>query len=233
MCYILFCKSGKDLSNNIIIEYMKRYHQKKKEDLITYLIKSCEMFDLTEKESLLAINNILGNDSISRRTYYNYKKKKVYRNEIFKKLKDSYYDTLDVKLLILDNELDNFKLSKKADDLVSAQVPGRVQVLVDKQRHKQQLEGTMSKVDSLVNSFNKNMRSCLYNYFQTPENSRIKEKFIKCGKNNCNSCLHGPYYYAYWIEENNNGRKKYLKKYLGVYDPRILEDQYISDELIS
>ncbi|HET6590715.1 MAG TPA: hypothetical protein VFG45_11190 [Candidatus Nitrosocosmicus sp.] len=212
---------------------MKRYHQKKKEDLITYLIKSCEMFNLTEKESLLAINNILGNDKISRRTYYYYKKKKVYKNDIFESLKESCYDTLDVKLLILDNELDNFNLSKKADELVGDQFPGRMHVLMDKQRHKQQLENTTSKVKSIVHSFDHNVRSCLYNFFQTPADARIKEKFIKCGNSNCKTCPHGPYYYAHWIEKNNDGRKKYLKKYLGVYDPRILEDQFITDDLFS
>ena len=48
---------------------------KEKEIPILYLIKSCENYDLDERESIESINRVLGDKSISRRTYYNYKKK--------------------------------------------------------------------------------------------------------------------------------------------------------------
>ena len=51
-----------------------------------HLIKSCEIYDLKEKESVDTINNLL-NKNISRRTYYNYKKR-PYDKEIFQMLKD-------------------------------------------------------------------------------------------------------------------------------------------------
>jgi hypothetical protein len=47
---------------------------REREKPILYLIKSCENYDLNEIESIEAINGVLGAKSISRRTYYNYKK---------------------------------------------------------------------------------------------------------------------------------------------------------------
>jgi len=61
---------------------MEKVSSKEKEQLILHLIKSCENFDLNEKETINAINKILGKD-ISRRTYYNYKKK-LYDRDFYK-----------------------------------------------------------------------------------------------------------------------------------------------------
>jgi len=51
-------------------------------DLILHLIKSCKNFEMTDKDSLETINKALGKD-ISRRTYYNYKKKLYDKEMIF------------------------------------------------------------------------------------------------------------------------------------------------------
>ena len=75
---------------------------KEKEKPILYLIKSCETYDLTEKESIETINKIL-NKNISRRTYYNYKKK-LYDKEIIQKIKGTIYDTQAIRCLIFDLE---------------------------------------------------------------------------------------------------------------------------------
>jgi len=64
---------------------------KQKEQLILHLIKSCENFNLNEKESIGSLNKVL-DKNISRRTYYNYKKR-LYDKDIFIKLKDTMYDT--------------------------------------------------------------------------------------------------------------------------------------------
>lgn len=37
------------------------------------------------------------------------------------------------------------------------------------------------------------------NYKSVPANATIREERIKCGKDFCLMCPHGPYYYAYWI----------------------------------
>jgi hypothetical protein len=42
-----------------------------------------------------------------------------------------------------------------------------------------------------------------------PSNATIREEHIKCGKS-CLMCPHGPYYYAYWKEDNGKLKKKYI-----------------------
>ena len=43
-----------------------------------------------------------------------------------------------------------------------------------------------------------------------PDYATIREEYIKCGKSLCFGCKHGPYYYAYWKDENGKLKKKYL-----------------------
>jgi hypothetical protein len=47
------------------------------------------------------------------------------------------------------------------------------------------------------------------NYANVPSNASIREEHIKCGKS-CLMCPHGPYYYAYWKDENGKLKKKYI-----------------------
>jgi hypothetical protein len=47
-----------------------------------------------------------------------------------------------------------------------------------------------------------------------PSNATIRKEYVRCGKLDCQS-KHGPYYYAYW--KDNNG--KLTKKYIGKYRP--------------
>ncbi len=49
-----------------------------------------------------------------------------------------------------------------------------------------------------------------------PNNATIRKEYVKCGKEFCLGCKHGPYYYAYWRDES----RKLKKKYLGKNDPR-------------
>lgn len=42
---------------------------------------------------------------------------------------------------------------------------------------------------------------------------RFREQSVRCGKENCTRCPHGPYWYAYW---NENGRRR--SSYLGKLD---------------
>jgi len=104
-----------------------------KEKPILYLIKSCENYDLDERESIESINRVLGDKSISRRTYYNYKKK-LYDSQTFCLLKNSCYNTIGVKLFILDDILNDVEQTKKADKLIGQQFPKRKQVLEDEEK---------------------------------------------------------------------------------------------------
>jgi len=41
---------------------------------------------------------------------------------------------------------------------------------------------------------------------------KVRKQMVKCGKQSCTACPHGPYIYAYWTEDGRQ-RSKYLGKY--------------------
>lgn len=41
----------------------------------------------------------------------------------------------------------------------------------------------------------------------------LRRQWVKCGKPACNSCPHGPYWYAYWREDGRR-RSRYIGKLL-------------------
>ena len=41
----------------------------------------------------------------------------------------------------------------------------------------------------------------------------LRQQMVKCGRDNCTTCPHGPYWYAYW-RENGKRRSKYVGKLL-------------------
>ena len=45
-----------------------------------------------------------------------------------------------------------------------------------------------------------------------PNNATIRKEYVRCGKLDCAS-KHGPYYYAYWKDDEGKLRKKYIGKY--------------------
>lgn len=45
---------------------------------------------------------------------------------------------------------------------------------------------------------------------QGPE-IRLRKQMVRCGKDTCTTCPHGPYWYAYWTEDGKR-RSKYLGK---------------------
>ena len=95
---------------------MENIHNNRNQNLILHLIKSCENYALSEKESLETISEILNKD-VSRRTHYNYKKK-LYDIEMIQKIKGSIYDTQAIRCLIFDLEDANQEKSVEANKLV-------------------------------------------------------------------------------------------------------------------
>lgn len=108
------------------------------ENSLLYLIKKCEYYNLSEKQSLELINGKLSK-LISRSTYYNYKKD-LYQDEKFQSLKKSVYkskllkcfllysdervepDGYDIHNLILENfpnREDVFEVTKEQEDKIS------------------------------------------------------------------------------------------------------------------
>ncbi|MGD9674005.1 MAG: hypothetical protein AB7U98_11070 [Candidatus Nitrosocosmicus sp.] len=189
---------------------------KEREKPILYLIKSCENYDLNERESIESINKVLGDKSISRRTYYNYKKK-LYDSQTFGLLKNSCYNTIGVKLFILDDILSDGERTEKADKLIGQQFPKRKQVLEDEGKQKEELDRIMNRAQSDISKFQEMETRRSRMDSTLPSNHTIREEFVKCGKEFCLQCPHGPYYYAYWKDSTT---KKLKKKYLGSIDPR-------------
>ena len=42
---------------------------------------------------------------------------------------------------------------------------------------------------------------------------RLRERSVRCGKRECRSCPHGPYWYAFWTEDGRR-RSKYVGRLL-------------------
>ena len=42
---------------------------------------------------------------------------------------------------------------------------------------------------------------------------RLRSQMVKCGRDSCSSCPHGPYWYAHW-RENGIRRSKYVGRLL-------------------
>jgi hypothetical protein len=53
---------------------------------------------------------------------------------------------------------------------------------------------------------------------------KVRRQMVRCGKESCTKCPHGPYVYAYWTE---NGKQR--SKYLGRLDdvPEAVEDSVV------
>lgn len=50
---------------------------------------------------------------------------------------------------------------------------------------------------------------------------KMRKQMVRCGKDSCTSCPHGPYVYAYWSEDGRQ-RSKYLGRIQDV--PEMAED---------
>jgi hypothetical protein len=42
---------------------------------------------------------------------------------------------------------------------------------------------------------------------------KLRERTVRCGKADCRSCPHGPYWYAFWTEDGRR-RSKYIGRLL-------------------
>lgn len=187
----------------------------RKSNLILHIIKICETYDLTEKESLETINKIL-NKGILRRTYYNYKKK-LYDREIIHQLKGSIYDNHMVRCLILELADMNSQKSLKADFLVARQFPDRKDIFHDTEKQMTELENFNNTTRAMISQFENQKNELLQRYAGVPRNVNIRREYVKCGKVNCKDCPHGPYFYAYW---RDSATKKLKKKYIGQFNPK-------------
>ena len=73
-------------------------------------------------------------------------------------------------------------------------------------RGDKQLAHTRKFLDNIQDQETVSKRNCK----DVPSNATIRPEHVKCGKSFCSSCPHGPYYYAYWKEDNGKLKKKYI-----------------------
>lgn len=195
----------------------------KERQLLLQLLKSCVYYNLTEKQSIKCINKILSRN-ISRRSYYIYKRK-LYSHDVFKRLKESIYSSsLDRISMLLLNDNSDLEVRAKVNKLIADQFPDedlsppRSPFFSENNENmKYKLKDALEKIRQFKQMENKsnNRLNAL------PRNATIREEFIKCGKEACNQCPHGIYYYAYWKNKTKgNNKSKLRKKYLGATDPR-------------
>ncbi|MEJ7642735.1 MAG: hypothetical protein WKF36_11185 [Candidatus Nitrosocosmicus sp.] len=193
------------------------------QQLFLQLIKSCEYYHLNEKQSIECINKIL-NINISIRTYYIYKRK-LYSHDVFNRLKESIYSSpIDRSaILFLSDDADS-KVRTKANKLIADQFPN---MTLSPLQPPYYADNNENQVEKPKDTFLADIRKIKETYPLSndklnflPKNVTFREEFVKCGKEACNLCPHGPYYYTYWKDKTNNIKSKLRKKYLGVLDPR-------------
>ncbi len=115
-----------------------------------------------------------------------------------------------MRCVLLDiGDTDNV-MSLKADKLVAEQLPDRADIFHAVEIQKAELEDFNEKTNTMIAQFENQMNQPLQRYDKVPKNSSIGAEFVKCGKESCNDCPHGPYYYVYWRDNNS---KKLKKKY--------------------
>lgn len=106
------------------------------------------------------------------------------------------------------------------------------------------------KMEKISRRLARKSETSVRNFASVPPKATIRLEYIRCGKRTCGKCFqlsesdygmpyfyHGPYFCAYWRDENNNGKlkKKYIgefnselelrlnmnRKHLGRWDPRL------------
>lgn len=200
----------------------------KEKQILLYLITNCEIYQLNESEALKYIKHKFSK-TISRRLYYNYKKI-IYKDHT----KNSPYFRL-FKNIRTPNSKNWISISLRAE---------RERIIQNGIKQKNMRLEEFSKLDDfkiffkkmfvktelfiensqqLLDKLNSKRESEIEKSKSIPDKATIREEYIKCGKEFCLRCNHGPYFYAYLRDDNG----KLKKKYIGKRDPR--EESYKND----
>jgi hypothetical protein len=172
----------------------------KEKQLLLYLITNCEIYQLNEKEALIYIKNKFPK-VISRRTYYNYKNQMYLdhsKNASFFRLfrlRSSRQRSKDITSLSLISHRERII----RDGLTNANINyGEFAKLDD---HKLSVKKMYEKAGSiikqgegLVAKMKSKKEIIKRNSKRIPENATIREEYVRCGKDFCLRCEHGPYY---------------------------------------
>jgi hypothetical protein len=193
--------------------------------ILTFLITNSEIYRLNEKEALKYIKFYVPKP-ISRRTYYNYKKM-VYSNYSLSSSEnedDINKDFQSFKLPKITNltnckQLTLFSLLDAKEDLIQEGLKLNIYLEnIDElnlfSTHFSKLlhyaESVINHSRNFIKQFESRSHSNDTNHESLPANATIRKEYVKCGKNSCSRCKHGPYYYGYWREKNGKLKKKYI-----------------------
>jgi hypothetical protein len=180
--------------------------------VLIYIVTNCEIYCLNEKEAMQYIKLNFG--QISRRTYYNYKNEIYHRyekNPLFALIrKDPNFRTKMTRFLISDrNELFAKALKYNIKIWEFNKLNFIPQYITDLHARGQK---AIDKGKKWMTKSELERRPANTDHISVPVNYTTRLEYIKCGKYSCLSCPHGPYYYAYWKNENGKLRKRYLGK---------------------
>ena len=198
---------------------MQRLSKREKLVLIQ-VIKSCEKYSLNENESMRSIRKLFDR-SISRRTYYYYKHK-IYEKLLGKKIhgrfnkNNGFFNILRLNDLATIIPVDNNKISKDAesqiltDYWVHNEFFGSNEIPKFYQRLYAHSDSVIQQSINFLDRLGSQKLTSIKNSKSIPSNATIREEYVKCGKYYCFRCPHGPYYYAYWKDENGKLKKEYI-----------------------
>ncbi|PWU82417.1 MAG: hypothetical protein DLM72_01995, partial [Candidatus Nitrosopolaris wilkensis] len=92
-------------------------------------------------------------------------------------------------------------MSSLGEDLLASRNKPLPYLIAEIKKHQE-------KVAKFINKIDTQKQTSINNSKDLPKNVTIRREYIDCGKLDC-QWVHGPYYYAYWKDENGKLRKKY------------------------
>jgi hypothetical protein len=193
-------------------------------DYIKLLILDCETFHLNKKESLAYISEKL-NRKISRTSYYDCKKE-ISDDDFFA---NSFSDSKCEKISSILHDITerNRILNSSSDVRIKSHNVWNDPEFISKysDRFFADIYALGEQTNHMIARINSQRELTSRNYKSIPSGATIRKEYVKCGNPTCYGRKHGPYYYAYWRDENGKLRKKYI----GKYDPRNKENLKLMD----
>ncbi|WP_148687065.1 hypothetical protein [Candidatus Nitrosocosmicus hydrocola] len=154
---------------------------------------------------------------ISRRTFYNYKKKIL--EQILHKEANRFIFS-DIKHFN-SNIRKRFYLKIERDIIKKSPYMSRLQIQIYDNfggipaTHSKVLFSTSRRIEEskiLIHRIEKESGLRNTRITQIPVTATMREEFVSCNNKSCKEDKHGPYLYAYWRDSDNKIRKKYIGK---------------------
>ncbi len=193
--------------------------------ILTFLVINSEIYKLNEEETMHYIHfNFL--KPISRRTYYNYKKMvfKICLSHFYDKhendnKRDFHFLNSPKKTGFVNSEQLRFLLPGLKDRLIKEALKMKIYLndfdklsffpnhFINLNNH---AESVLNHSKNFIDQTKQELQSNNIDRKSLPSKVTIRREYIKCGKEYCKECRHGPYYYGYWREKDGKLKKKYI-----------------------